>query len=68
MKYGIIVCPNCKTAKIVDLSYKTSRCNSCNKLLKLAKLRVLYKSDSQQEIRSVIGEVNKKVSGHKHER
>ena len=63
MKYGIIVCPNCKHAKCVILSFKTTRCNRCNKVLKLEKMRILHKTDSEQKIRQSLGLVNAELDG-----
>jgi transposase-like protein len=61
MKFGIVVCPRCKNAKAVDLSYKTTKCHRCGKILSLEKLRIWYKSDSNQKIRQVLGLVNAKM-------
>ncbi len=59
MRYGVIVCPKCKISKIVDLSYKTTRCNRCSATLTLSKVKILYRSDSQQELRSLIGGIDR---------
>jgi len=61
MKYGIVVCSKCKKAKIVDLSYMTTKCFFCNKTLKIDKIKILYKSNSQEQIRQIIGNINKKL-------
>jgi transposase-like protein len=63
MKFGIVVCPRCKNAKAVDLSCKTTKCYGCGKTLNLEKLRILYKSDSNQKIRQALGLVNAKMDG-----
>ena len=59
MRYGIVVCPKCRNAKLVDLKYNTTKCNRCNKILKLNNLVILYKSNSQSAIRAKIGEINR---------
>ena len=61
MKFGIIVCPRCKNSKVVDLSFKTTTCFRCNKKIDLNKVRILYKSNSDEEIRKAIGEINRKL-------
>ena len=63
MKYGVIVCPNCKTAKGVDLSYKTTKCINCNKKLILHKLKILYKTNSEEELRQALGLINAEMDG-----
>ena len=61
MRYGVIVCPNCKKVKAIDLNFNSTRCFNCNKLLKFNKIKIIFKSNSQQEIRSVIGKTNEKL-------
>ena len=62
MKFGIIVCPRCRNSKVVDLSSKTTTCFRCNKKISLDKVRILYKSNSEQEIRKAIGIINVELS------
>lgn len=59
MRYGVIVCPSCRTPKIVDLSFKTTRCTRCGRVLHLDKLKILFKSDSQHFARLFIGKLNR---------
>ena len=63
MKYGIIVCPKCKSAKGVILAHKTTKCNRCSKTLVLEKMRILYKTNSQQKLRGSLGLVNAEIDG-----
>jgi len=63
MKFGIIVCPKCKKTKGADLSFKTTRCPRCGKILVLEKLRILYKTDSEQKLREAIGLFNAEIDG-----
>ncbi|MEF8874078.1 MAG: hypothetical protein V5A88_05340 [Candidatus Thermoplasmatota archaeon] len=62
-KFGVIVCPDCKAAKVVDLTDKTSGCHRCGKRLVLKKMRVYYRTDSRKEARWAIGRVNAEMSG-----
>ncbi len=63
MKYGVIVCPKCRNPKAVLLSVKTSRCPRCNKVLNLDKLKIVYRSNSESEVRNVIGLINADKDG-----
>lgn len=63
MKFGVIVCPKCKRAKGVDLSYKTTRCIRCGKVLKLENLKIFYETNSQGELQNAIGHMNAKLDG-----
>ena len=58
MKYGIIVCPKCKRSKGVILTYKTTKCNRCGKILKLDKIRILYTTNSEHKLRHFLGLIN----------
>ena len=60
MKFGVIVCPKCKKVKGVDLTCKTTKCLQCGKVLTIDKLKIFYKTDSQQELQQVIGLLNAK--------
>ncbi|MFP4052184.1 MAG: DUF5817 domain-containing protein [Thermoplasmata archaeon] len=62
-EYGIIVCTNCKFAKVVDLSNKSTKCNHCGKNLKISKMKIHYKTDSQSEASWAVGRINAKVRG-----
>ena len=62
MKFGIIICPRCRNSKVVDLSCKTTICFRCNKRIDLNKIKILYKSNSEQEIRQAIGFINIKLN------
>jgi ribosomal protein L37AE/L43A len=61
MKYGIIVCPKCKSPKVVNLLNKTTRCIRCGKILTLNKLQIIHKTGSEQELREYIFIINKKL-------
>jgi len=63
MNFGIVFCPRCKKAKVVDLSFKTTKCHRCGKVLKLEKLKILYETDSEHKVRQALGLVNAKMDG-----
>ena len=58
MKYGVIVCPKCKKVKAVNLNYKSTKCFFCKKQILLNKVKILFKSNHQEEIRYAIGQIN----------
>jgi len=64
MKFGIIVCSKCKRAKGVDLSYKTTKCIRCNKILEIKKTKILYKTNSEIELRQKLGLINAELDGN----
>lgn len=63
MKFGVIVCPNCKKVKGVELSCKTTKCPRCGKVLRLENLKIFYKTDSQEELQQAIGLMNADLDG-----
>jgi hypothetical protein len=63
MKYGVVVCPKCRTPKAVLLSTKTSRCTRCNKVLILEKIKIVHKTNSEAELRHIIGLINAEKYG-----
>ena len=63
MKFGVIVCPNCKKVKGVELSCKTTKCTRCGKVLRLENLKIFYKTDSQEELQQAIGLMNADLDG-----
>jgi hypothetical protein len=64
MKYGVVVCPKCKNPKAVLLSSKTSKCARCNKILNIEKLKIIHKTNSESEVRNVIGLINADNDGN----
>ena len=63
MKYGVIVCPNCKKAKGFMLAAKKTKCIYCNKSIDLDKVKTLFKTNSQEELRKYIGLINAEMDG-----
>ena len=63
MKFGVIVCSKCKKVKGVDLTSKTTKCHRCGKILTINKLKIFYKTNSQEELRKAIGIMNVKLDG-----
>ena len=63
MKFGLVVCPVCRKVKGVVLSCKTTRCHRCGKVIKLDKVKILYKTDSEKKLVEAIGLVNAEIDG-----
>ena len=63
MRLGVIVCPKCKKVKGVDLTCKTTKCPRCGKVLAIDKLKIFYKTDSQEKLQVAIGLVNANLDG-----
>jgi len=61
MRFGLIACPKCKQVKGVDLSSKTTKCIRCGKTLQMKKLKIFYKTESQEKLRKAIGLMNAKL-------
>jgi len=64
MKYGIVVCSKCRRAKGFLLSSKTTRCIVCGKVLKINKLKIMFKTDSIVEMQNAIGIINADSNGN----
>ncbi|OGS39897.1 MAG: hypothetical protein A3K77_04740 [Euryarchaeota archaeon RBG_13_31_8] len=64
MRYGVVVCPKCRNPKAVLLSFKTSKCTRCNKILDIDKLKIIHKTNSESEVRNVIGLINADNDGN----
>jgi hypothetical protein len=64
MKYGVVVCPKCKNPKAVLLSSKTSKCPRCKKILNIYNLKIIFRANSESEVRNVIGLINADKDGN----
>lgn len=58
MRFGVIACPQCRHAKGVNLTTKTTKCTHCGKTLKLKTLIIFYETDSLQQLRQAVGVLN----------
>ena len=67
MRLGVIVCPQCKYTKGVNLSSKTTRCGRCGKTIILGKCKIFYETESQEKLRLAIGLVNAELDGKPNE-
>jgi hypothetical protein len=58
MRFCVIVCPQCKQVKGVNISSKTTKCIRCGKTLQIKKLKIFYETESQEKLREKIGLLN----------
>ena len=63
MKYGVIVCPRCKQVKGVELQFNSTKCTRCNKLITITKVKILFKTNSKEELSYRIGMINADFDG-----
>ena len=59
--YGVICCPKCKFVTAVDLKFKTKRCIKCNYSINLKKVRVIFKTEDNNELGNLIEDTRKRV-------
>ena len=63
MKFGVIQCSRCKTAKGIRLNTKSTKCPKCGKRMDLQKTKLLCKVDNEKELALVIMRYNTKLEG-----
>ena len=59
--YGVICCPKCKFVTAVDLKFKTKKCIKCNYNINLKKVRVIFKTEDNNELGNLIKDARKRV-------
>ena len=59
--YGVICCPKCRFVTAVDLKFKTKRCIKCNYSINLKKVRVISKTEDNNELGNIIKDTRKRV-------
>ena len=59
--YGIICCPKCRFVTAVDLKFKTKRCIKCNYSINLKKVRIIFKTEDNNELGNLIKNTRKRV-------
>jgi len=63
MKYAIVICPQCTTAKVVESKFETTSCIRCGKRLIVKKLKIQYQTNSLEDARQIIGQINAEKDG-----
>ena len=59
--YGVICCPKCRFVTAVDLKFKTKKCIKCNYNINLKKVRVIFKTEDNNELGNLIKDTRKRV-------
>ena len=59
--YGVICCPKCRFVTGVDLRFKTKKCIKCNYNINLKKVRVIFKTEDNDELGTLIKNTRKRV-------
>ena len=59
--YGIICCPKCRFVTAVDLKFKTKKCIKCNYNINIKKVRVIFKTEDNNELGNLIKDTRKRV-------
>jgi hypothetical protein len=61
MRFGVILCPQCKTARGIMLGSKTTSCVKCGKKINLKKARLLVKVRTESDLAEAVGKINMKL-------
>ena len=59
--YGVICCPKCRFVTAVNLKFKTKKCIKCNYNINLKKVRVIFKTEDNNELGNLIKDARKRV-------
>ena len=59
--YGVICCPKCRFVTAVDLKFKTKKCIKCNYNINIKKVRVIFKTEDNNELGNLIKDTRKRV-------
>ena len=63
LKYGIIICPHCSSSRIIEQQHKTITCIRCRRRLSLKKIRIHFETNSIEEARQILGQINAEKDG-----
>ena len=59
--YGVICCPKCRFVAGVDLKFKTKNCIKCNYNINIKKVRIIFKTEDNNELGNLIKDTRKRV-------
>lgn len=63
MAYVVIVCSRCRLARGAAETAKTASCPKCGQKLRVPELRKYYRSESLDQVREAIGQLNARLKG-----
>lgn len=58
MSYALVGCPSCKAIKGVEAGRRTTTCNRCGRKLEIARLRVLGRAETVEELQARLAALN----------
>lgn len=61
--YGVVVCPDCRTAKAYEKGTTTTTCPSCQDTLDVTTLRTAFETDDEAKLREAVGRINARLAG-----
>ena len=59
--FGIICCPKCRFVSGIDLQFKTKKCIKCNFNINLKKVRIIFKTEDNNELGNLIKDARKRI-------
>ncbi len=62
MKFGVIQCSGCKTARDIELDSKTAQCPRCGKKLNVKKTKILSTAATERELVQEVARFNVAIS------
>ena len=62
MKFGVIQCSGCKTARGIELDSKTAQCPRCGKKLNVKKTKMLSTAATERELVQEVARLNVAIS------
>lgn len=63
MAYVVIVCSRCRLARGAAETAKTASCPNCGRKLRVAEARKYFRSESLDQVREAIGQLNARLKG-----
>jgi DNA-directed RNA polymerase subunit RPC12/RpoP len=63
LAYVVIVCSRCRLARGAAETARTASCPNCGRKLQVGELRKYYRSESLDQIREAIGQLNARLKG-----
>jgi hypothetical protein len=63
MAYVVIVCSGCRLARGAAETAKTASCPKCGRKLRVAEVRKYFRSESLDQLREAIGQLNARLKG-----
>lgn len=61
--YGVVVCPDCRTAKAYEKGTTQTSCPRCGDPLDVTTLRTAFETDDEAKLREAVGRINARLAG-----